>query len=309
MNGVNRPFVSVIVPVRDDPRLAQCLAALRGQDYGNDMFEVIVADNGNTADVATIVAHAFDGADIKARVVIEPDGGSYRARNSAVAVATGDVLAFTDADCIPSLTWIRAGVHELTSGVDVVAGRVQVFAREPRRPHPVEAYEIVHAFPQKTYVERGGGCVTANMMTRREVFDANGPFWSALRSGADIEWGQRAAGRGFRVAYSPDVVVRHPARQSFGELHRKLTRVLSGRFERDVLSGTAEVMAWPPLRAWIPPIGSASRSIHHGGIVSNRARAAVVAGEFFHRYAAAVTATRLAYVSRRSHDRKRHRDT
>jgi glycosyltransferase involved in cell wall biosynthesis len=295
-----RPFVSVIVPVRDDPRLADCLAAVRLQDYGNDRFEVVVADNGSTGDVAGVVARAFDGSDIKSRVVSEPDGGSYSARNAAVAVAAGEVLAFTDADCIPSRSWIRAGVQELTSGADVIAGRVHVFARDSRRPHPVEAYEIVHAFPQSTYVARGGGCITANLMTTREVFDANGPFWSALKSGADIEWGQRAAGKGFAVTYSADAVVSHPARRSFGDLHRKLVRVLSGRFERDVLSGTADVMAWPPLRAWIPPIGSALRSIRDDRLASNRARVAVVVGEFFYRYAAAATATRLAYASRRS---------
>ena len=79
------PLVSVIVPVYNDAaRLAACLDALAGQEGGAGCpFEVIVADNGSTDDVAGVVRrYPF------AQVVREPRPGSYAARNAAADGST-----------------------------------------------------------------------------------------------------------------------------------------------------------------------------------------------------------------------------
>ncbi len=289
----SQPTVSVIVPVRNDPRLADCLTAVARQDYPADLVEVIVADNGSGDDVRAVVA-AHPGV----RYVAEPAGGSYTARNAAVLRSSGEVLAFTDADCLPDPGWLAGSVRALQDGADIVAGHVSVYARDPRRPHPVEAYELVHAFPQRTYVARGGAAVTANMTTTRAAFDRVGPFRTELHSGADIEWTQRANRMGLRTTYGADAVVRHPARDSYAALHGKLRRVIAGRHERDVLDGHTDPPAWPPLRELVPPLGAFRRARHSPQLPSPRARGALVVGEFFHRYAAAWVATDLAVRSR-----------
>lgn len=286
------PRVSVIVPVRDDPRLVECLEALRRQTYPADLVEVVVADNGSSMPVQDWLA---DWPSV--RYVSEPSGGSYAARNAAVLVSTGEVLAFTDADCLPDEVWLAESVAAVRAGASIVAGHVRVYARDDLRPNPVEAYELVHAFPQETYVSRGGATVTANMTTTRAVFEEAGPFRAELRSGADIEWSQRANSLGFRTAYCPSAVVRHPARDSFAALSGKLRRVIEGRHERDVLDGGAEQSAWPSPRSLVPPLGAIrrARSPH---LRTPRARAAFVIGEFYHRYAAAWYALDLARRTR-----------
>lgn len=289
------PRVSVIIPVRDDPRIVACLAALQRQTYPADLIEVVVVDNGSVSPPEDLT-----GARPGVLQVSEPQGGSYAARNAGVSASTGSVLAFTDADCLPEEDWLEQVVAALRAGAGVVAGHVSVYARDNARPNPVEAYELVHAFPQETYVGRGGAGVTANLSTTREVFEAAGPFRSELYSGADIEWSQRANSRGITTLYAPTAVVHHPARDSFGALNTKLHRVIAGRFERDALEGGPSVAPWPTLRSLVPPLGALRRA-RSPQLLTARARAAFVVGEFYHRYAAAWHHLSLARSSRRAH--------
>lgn len=291
------PTVTVIVPVRDDPRLRDCLAALQRQHYPAGLIDIVVADNGSRTDIAAALEPS---GPVPTRLVREPRGGSYTARNAALRVATGAVLAFTDADCRPDPGWLSAAVAALTPGTGIVAGRVSVYARDARRPHPVEAYELLHAFPQRTYVSRGGACVTANLVTTREVVDTAGPFLDDLMSGADIEWSQRVNHLGFRTRYVPEAVVAHPARSSYGQVRAKLVRVMSGRAERDRLEGRAAPPHRPPARAWIPPLGAFRRALRSRELPTARAKAALIVGEFHHRYVSAWIASRMAAENRRT---------
>lgn len=297
-----QPRVSVIIPVRDDPRLARCLEALGRQTYPADRVEILVADNGSAASVEDLCAPWPE-----VRVVSQPSGGSYAARNAAVFASRGTVLAFTDADCVPEPTWLQEVVAAIGTGAGVVAGLVAVYAKDDRRPHPVEAHELVHAFPQAVYVDRGGACVTANMATTRAVFEATGPFRPELHSGADIEWSQRANARGARTVYCEAAVVHHPARDSYQALNSKLRRVIVGRHERDRLDGATGAAPWPSPRSLVPPLGALRRA-RAPQLVTPRARAAFVVGEVYHRYAAAWYVLALALRTRRPHGRGRARD-
>lgn len=289
---LENPSVTVVLPVRDDDRVQLCVRSLLSQTYDGPV-QVVVADNGSHADPA-------DGLpdDPRVLVVSVPSGGSYTARNQAISLATGDVIAFTDADCLPASTWLATAVEALHHGADVVAGRVEVFAA-PGRLHPVVAYELVHAFPQATYVRRGGGCITANVVTWRRVLESVGPFRDELRSGADIEWGQRAESSGHVVRYVHDAVVRHPARDSFGAEARKIQRVIRGRWERDVLKGKASSSPSLDPAMLRPPVGAIARARRHPGLRRPAAVGALVVGESYVRFVTAWTYLRLLPEQRR----------
>ncbi|WP_163544394.1 glycosyltransferase [Occultella kanbiaonis] len=285
------PFVSVIVPVRDDPRLSACLSQLTRQTYPTSRFEIIVADNGSREPVA---------AREDVQIIQVPSPGSYSARNAAVEQSRGTILAFTDSDCLPADDWLAESVAGIAAGAGVVAGHVHVYARDARRPSPIEAYELVHAFPQERYVARRGACVTANMTTTREAFDAVGGFKSELLSGADIEWSQRANAAGYLTTFRASAVVRHPARQTFAAMSGKLRRVIAGRYERDALEGNSALAPWPRPRSVLPPLGAFRRAAEAGELRTVRARASFIVGEFYHRYASVWIATELAWRDRRS---------
>lgn len=225
-NQVNGPFVSVIVPVfNDEEALARCLEALERQTYPSDRYEVIVADNASDPPVALDTSR-FPHA----RIVREPRRGSYVARNTGIDRAQGEVVAFTDSDCIPGETWLERGTARLLAdpGCGLVAGRIEVFCRDPDHPTAAELYDCVLAFPQARYVEQGHFGATANVFTWRRVIDRVGGFDPALQSGGDSEWGKRVAAHGYGVVYEDTAVVAHPARRSFGEIRKKVVRVAGG---------------------------------------------------------------------------------
>lgn len=226
---VDVPFVSVVVPVHDDSaRLRTCLAALAGQSYAPDRFEVVVVDNASREDVRASVPD--DG---RFRLFREPRPGSYAARNHGLAQARGTVLAFTDSDCVPGRDWLSAGVHALSQpGVEAVGGHIDLTFRAAAPATAAELYEAVEGFPQRRYVEEMSFAATANLFTTREAFDRVGPFDARLRSGGDVDWGKRLTALGAHLVYSPAPVVAHPARHSLAQLRAKAVRVAQGVADR-----------------------------------------------------------------------------
>ena len=276
--------VDVIVPTKDDPRLVDCVRAVLAQDHPAEALRVIVVDNGSTHPRREV-------ADLDPRVefLVEPRPGSYAARNAALAVAQGDVLAFTDSDTLPDPGWVSGALRAIEAGAKVVAGRVRVYARDDTRPHPVEAFEVVNAFRQDRTVPRGFA-VTANIVVPREVLDVVGPFNADLPSGGDAEWCGRAVAAGFPLTYVDDAVVAHPARESYAEAWKKLCRVQHGRQLR-VRAGEN-----PPgelsLKAFAPPVGSVLRAVRARELSGPRSRAAYVVGAFYMRYGRAAAAVK-----------------
>ena len=223
------PLISVIIPVFDDAdRLRLCLSALAEQTYPHDRFEVIVVDNGSAEPPRDLV-ESFPFCCF----VEESKPGSYAARNRGLEIARGDVLAFTDSDCIPDPNWLAAGQQELAANPQCgfVGGRIQVFPRDEQRPTAVELYDMVFGLRQHSNIAQFQHAATGNMMTRRATFERCGPFDDRLKSGGDSEWGHRVTAHGLHGIYAPDAVVRHPARRTWDEIVRQSRRHAGGRFD------------------------------------------------------------------------------
>lgn len=213
---------SVIIPHFNDViRLRKCLAALVGQVTGEDV-EIIVGDNASTQDISGIQAE-FPAVIF----VTEPQPGAAAARNCAVAASSGEWLFFTDADCVPSDTWI-AVARDVCAENTCVGGTVSVFDETPPPRSGAEAFENVFAFNQKAYIEKTHYSVTANMVVSRAMFDAVGPFDGSQSE--DLEWGQRAYGMGYAIEYAPHLVVGHPTRQDWPALKKKWRRTTREMF-------------------------------------------------------------------------------
>ena len=223
------PDVSVIVPVFDDAdRLDACLTALADQNTRR-RFEVVVVDNGSRDDPAAVTArYPF------VRTFLEPSPGSYAARNTGARHARGAILAFTDADCLPSPSWIDAGATavERLKRSCIIAGGIDLFVPggdgSHSTRHPVVAYELATAFRQREYVEQKHFGPTANLFVARAAFDALGGFDGHLRSGGDKDFGNRAFAAGIPLVYDDAVRVAHPSRPEVAALEAKVRRVVGG---------------------------------------------------------------------------------
>lgn len=213
------PEVSVIIPTRNDwPRLLAGLEALQAQTLDRSRFEIIVVDNARTATSPPPLPNGV-------RCLHWPHGYSYSARNAGVHAARGRVLAFTDSDCLPAPEWLEQGLAALDTGV--CGGHIEMFSRTGSA---AALYDAHFALRQDLNIPRRGFSVTANLFVAREVFDKVGPFVDDSPSSADREWCVRARSAGHPVRYARAAVVRHPARESLGELLGKSRRLVAGRY-------------------------------------------------------------------------------
>jgi len=219
-----RPLVSVVIPVYNSKNsLDILLPALDNQSLSRNTFEVIVVDDGSSEDIIGHIQANYPCI----RVVRQEHGGSYVARNTGVTASLGEILVFTDADCVPDPDWLRNGLETMKQlDLDLVAGGVVVDIDDPRSV--VQRYDARFNLKQSFYATLGFG-VTANLFVTRKIYTRVGGFDPTLYSGGDQRFCQLAAQSGARFRYTGNALVLHPARKHYEELFRKTVRVARGR--------------------------------------------------------------------------------
>lgn len=217
MTITSQPFAAIIIPhYNDHARLERCLRALWEAGVPDDV-EVIVVDNGSVPALTGLEA-AFPGA----RIIIEPNKGAANARNRGVAETRAPYLWFLDADCVPAVDWMPTA-RLVCDRAAIVGGDVKVFDEGTGRRTGAEGFEALFAFDCQGYVEQMGFAVTANLLTRRDVFERTGPFFDGVPE--DKEWCHRAIQAGADIVYEPRLCVRHPSRHDWQALRRKWVRL------------------------------------------------------------------------------------
>lgn len=268
------PLVSVIIPVyNDESRLSRCLECLDKQSCQKERFEILVVDNGSDVSVRPIV-DAFSNA----KYLYEPTPGSYAARNLGVAAAKGEILAFTDSDCLPDTHWIENGAAAIAAlgKPGLVVGEIAVFFQHPKNPTWVELYEREFAFPQKENAKIRHYGATANVFASKGVFDTVGSFNGALKSGGDREWGNRAFAAGFPLRFDETVKVLHPARRRARAYFAKLKRTAHGHYALRHNPDNADLFNVSKIaRRFIPPLKALTRIGQSGVQLSSREKAKV----------------------------------
>lgn len=230
---INNSYVSVIIPTyKDWPRLRLCLEALAKQTYPVDQFEVIVVNN----DPEETCPYELPAA--KMKMITEANPGSYSARNAGIKIAKGEILAFTDSDCIPDKNWIEEGAKAFSkqgSMKSAVAGRIKLFFKNPPKLSSAETYEKVYAFPhQKKKTNQFRSLVTANVFIPKRVFFDLGCFEQKLYSGGDTEFGMRLIKNNYIILHNPQCIVFHPARYRLIDLLNKKRRTFSGKVYKEI---------------------------------------------------------------------------
>lgn len=158
--------------------VAEAIASIRAQNHPS--LEIVVIDDGSSDASADIVAALGGGI----RLHRQANAGAGAARNRAIALARGAVLAFLDADDLwPADKLARQlAVLDRDPAIGLVTGRIRAFgAAIPGRAGQTAAYE--HGLPGVNL-----GCA----VMRRAAFDAVGPFDERFRISDDADWFVRA---------------------------------------------------------------------------------------------------------------------
>lgn len=211
----------MVIPHLNTPDLlARCLESVVGQTLDHGFAEILVADNGSTVMLDDVKA-----AYPTVAFVVEPEPGPGLARNRGIAAATAPVLAFIDADCRAETGWLQTAVDAVEADPEraVIGGDVRIDFVDPSALTPIEAYEAVFGFQQKTYIEKMKFSGAGNLAMSARVFARVGPF-CGIGQAEDAEWGNRAHAAGFPARYIPEMRIYHPARPDFDALKRKWQR-------------------------------------------------------------------------------------
>lgn len=216
--------ISVVIGTRNRARLlAITLDHLRDQAYTRG-DEVIVVDNGGTDATAEVVRRAAADFPVPLIYLVEHELGKSAAVNCGVRRARGAILALTDDDVQVAPDWIASIRRVFSDGtVDLAGGRVDPWweAAPPwwlrwHRPDSsamLSPLALLHYGEPQDLGERTA--VGANLIVRREVYDALGGFnpdlgrqQGTLLCGEDHDFCMRAAAR-YRCQYRPEIRVRH----------------------------------------------------------------------------------------------------
>ncbi len=259
-------FAVIIPHFNDASRLRRCLDALAVQDLTNT--EVVVVDNATPGDIGGVVAdYPF------ARLIVEHRKGAANARNRGVAETAAPYLFFLDCDCVPAPDWL-ASAKASCQGADIVGGAIDVFDETAPPRTAAQAFETVFAFNYRDYILNKGFSVTANLLTRRDVFEAAGPFIDGVSE--DAEWCHRAVGKGYALVLDESLRVAHPTRRDWSELRRKWSRINRETFALELSRGpAAKVRLRWAMRAFAMPFSIAAhvpRILRHPGLHGTRER-------------------------------------
>ena len=246
------PALSVVVCAYNAAdTIDDCLAALDRIDYPR--AEIIVVDDGSTDDTA---ARAMSSAPW-ARLIRIPNGGLSAARNVGLHAATGDIVAYVDADVRVDPSWAMHLVQPFAGdGIVAVGGPnvvpaddpwfAQCVARAPGAPS--------HVLIDDRIAEHIPGC---NFAVRRQaLLDIGGFDPIFLRAGDDVDVCWRLQDRGGRIGFAPTALVWHHHRRTlraywrqqvgYGEGEAWLRFRHRGRFSRWAIAWRGRIYSGLP---------------------------------------------------------------
>jgi GT2 family glycosyltransferase len=238
--------ISVIIPTYNRADLlAGAIESLLNQNARDVTFEVIVVDNNSTDSTRAIVGNYVNRSPELVRYVFEPRQGISYARNTGIANAASDILAFTDDDIRMDADWavkLRDAFLAYPEAV-YIGGKVVPIWKEaqPKWAHlqlGSFAFQDHGEEPQTVDRDHQRCLVGANLACRRELVERVGGFEPALQlvkggigSMEDHEWQIRIWEAGFHGMYVPNVQVRTPVQlDRFRKSYHRRWHFRHGRF-------------------------------------------------------------------------------
>lgn len=219
---MNEPKISVIIPVRNEAdKIERCLEAVFAQSL--KPYEAVVVDGRSTDDTVDR-AKKFP-----VRLFFQDYGACGAARQIGLENAEGEYLAFTDADCIPSLNWLHDLATQFESGTVGVGGGIENVGEGVWTQSTNLAQNTflggggsiqTRLFPEKRFVKSISAC--NSMYRKRDLVEVGG--FNIHLSGADeTELNRRLTKlKKGKLLYVPSAVVVHDHGRSLKEFAKNM---------------------------------------------------------------------------------------
>src|SRR5262245_617213 len=203
------PTFSIVIPTyARSMQLAECLNSLAALTYPHDRFEVIVVDDGGEMPLTAIVDRFARELDLT--LITQARAGPAAARNTGVARAKGNFLAFTDDDCQPQPDWLqKLGARLEATPARLIGGRtLNGLSDNPYSAASQFILDSVYSY----YNSGAGGArffASNNLAMPVEGFHTLGGFDPSFRTSEDRDLCDRWLQHGYRMTYAPEAIVYH----------------------------------------------------------------------------------------------------
>ncbi|MBC8526789.1 MAG: glycosyltransferase [Candidatus Cloacimonetes bacterium] len=209
------PFVSVVVAARNEAEnIIHLLTTLINQDYPQNMYEIIIADDRSvdrTVEIVKKFQQKFNNIKL-INVDILPNIVSRKknALSQAINESKGKIILTTDADCIVKTTWISGMNRYFGKNVGLVAGLSRPDISNWKQTNFVEKYEyldtiaLFSAAAGSIGQDKPFSCSGQNIAYTREAYNAVGGFKKIKKfiSGDDVLLMQLIRNKGYKIRFA-----------------------------------------------------------------------------------------------------------
>jgi len=226
------PLVSIIIPTKNvESIIGHCLKSLQKINYPKNKFEVIISDNDSSDKTPEIVKI------YKYKYISTPKRSVCVGRNEGFKAAQGELVAFSDADCIMDKDWIRnsikyfedptvggVGGPNITPDDETAFGKAVGFILN----QAIFSAGSIHGriLKQKREVKSIPGC---NAIYRKTALEKVMPMDENLVEAEDYVMNQKIRALGYRLLYTPDTIVWHYRRPLPKKFFKQIYRYAIGR--------------------------------------------------------------------------------
>lgn len=208
---MEKPFISVVIPAKNaEDTLENCLKSLSELDYPKDKVEVIIAD-GLSTDRTQEIAESYG-----VKVIANPRIRAVSGRNIGFEAARGELIAFSDADCVMDKDWLKNSIKYFADervaglgGPNLVPQNAPVFSKAVSLLFDY-AFSFGGGAPTRVYDKviesRAHG---SNAIYRASVLREVMPISEDMFAGEDVVMNQKIKRLGYKLLYVPDVIVHH----------------------------------------------------------------------------------------------------
>ena len=198
-------YVSIVISTYNSAdEIKKCIKGLEGQSFPRERYEIIVIDDGST-DNTGVIAKDHD-----ILYYFQENKGPASARNKGVELAKGDIVLFTDADCIPDKNWIEEMVSPFKN--PEIAGVKGAYKNKQKslwaRFAQIEFCERYKLLLKNEYIDFVD---TYSAGYRKDLFLSLGGFDTSfpVPNNEDTDFSYRISLNGYKMVFNPNAVVWH----------------------------------------------------------------------------------------------------
>ena len=210
--------------------LIKTVKSLYEQTYHKDKYEVIVIDDGSTDGTSKFIQELQNKYSVNLKYFFQKNKGPAAARNSGINIASGDIVAFIDSDCIAEKDWIQeiSKWYE-NNRVAGIGGTIKAKPSDSR----VGQYCAYVKMNERPEIDKTGivYLVTANASFRKEYLKQIGGFDERYNfpGGEDMDLCHRLRMQGYVLKYNRNAEVYNQHKQNLASLLKTYFNYGKGR--------------------------------------------------------------------------------